>query len=79
MGKIYKFLGMKSWPAKTGTSAKKPAYGRMAEFGFDYLRDNMVTQPGMRVQRGHHLPYRRRVDSIACIEARTPLFPKRGD
>lgn len=82
MGKIYKFLGMKVGLLQNGMrlSLKKPAYeadityGTNSEFGFDYLRDNMVTQPGMRVQRGHHFAIVDEVDSILIDEARTPLI-----
>ena len=59
---------------------KKPAYqadvtyGTNSEFGFDYLRDNMVTRPSLRVQRGHHYAIVDEVDSILIDEARTPLI-----
>ena len=49
-------------------------YGTNNEFGFDYLRDNMVTRPEMRVQRGHHYAIVDEVDSILIDEARTPLI-----
>ena len=49
-------------------------YGTNSEFGFDYLRDNMVTRPGMRVQRGHHYAIVDEADSILIDEARTPLI-----
>jgi preprotein translocase subunit SecA len=49
-------------------------YGTNAEFGFDYLRDNMVTRPEHRVQRGHHFAIVDEVDSILIDEARTPLI-----
>ncbi len=48
-------------------------YGTNSEFGFDYLRDNMVTQAGQRVQRGHASAIGRG-DSILIDEARTPLI-----
>ena len=60
--------------------SKKPAYaadvtyGTNSEFGFDYLRDNMVTRASMRVQRGHHFAIVDEVDSILIDEARTPLI-----
>ena len=44
------------------------------EFGFDYLRDNMVTRAAARVQRGHHFAIVDEVDSILIDEARTPLI-----
>ena len=62
MGGIYEFLGMSVGLIQNGMrpDLKRPAYeadvtyGTNSEFGFDYLRDNMVTQADMRVQRGHH-------------------------
>src|SRR5665647_1712202 len=49
-------------------------YGTNSEFGFDYLRDNMVIEPGDRVQRGHAYAIVDEVDSILIDEARTPLI-----
>ena len=82
MGTIYKFLGISIGLLQNGMrlSLKKPAYeadityGTNSEFGFDYLRDNMVTRPEMRVQRGHHYAIVDEVDSILIDEARTPLI-----
>ena len=82
MGTIYKFLGITVGLLQNGMrlSLKKPAYeadityGTNSEFGFDYLRDNMVTRPEMRVQRGHHYAIVDEVDSILIDEARTPLI-----
>ena len=82
MGTIYKFLGISVGLLQNGMrlSLKKPAYeadityGTHSEFGFDYLRDNMVTRPEMRVQRGHHYAIVDEVDSILIDEARTPLI-----
>ena len=82
MGTIYKFLGVSVGLLQNGMrlSLKKPAYeadityGTNSEFGFDYLRDNMVTRPEMRVQRGHHYAIVDEVDSILIDEARTPLI-----
>ena len=82
MGTIYKFLGISVGLLQNGMrlSLKKPAYeadityGTNSEFGFDYLRDNMVTRPEMRVQRGHHYAIVDEVDSILIDEARTPLI-----
>ncbi|NCB24849.1 MAG: preprotein translocase subunit SecA, partial [Bacteroidia bacterium] len=62
MGQIYRFLGMEVGLIQNGMrpDKKKPAYaaavtyGTNSEFGFDYLRDNMVTRADARVQRGHH-------------------------
>ena len=82
MGTIYKFLVISVGLLQNGMrlSLKKPAYeadityGTNSEFGFDYLRDNMVTRPEMRVQRGHHYAIVDEVDSILIDEARTPLI-----
>ena len=82
MGRIYRFMGMKVGLLQNGMklSLKKPAYeadvtyGTNSEFGFDYLRDNMVTRPDMRVQRGHHYAIVDEADSILIDEARTPLI-----
>ena len=82
MGTIYKFLGISVGLLQNGMrlSLKKPAYeadityGTNSEFGFDYLRDNMVTRPEIRVQRGHHYAIVDEVDSILIDEARTPLI-----
>jgi preprotein translocase subunit SecA len=82
MGRIYRFLGMDVGmiQSQMDPSRRLPAYsadvtyGTNAEFGFDYLRDNMVTRPGERVQRGHHFAVVDEVDSILIDEARTPLI-----
>lgn len=82
MGQIYRFLGMEVGLVQNGMrpSARIPAYaadvtyGTNAEFGFDYLRDNMVTRASQRVQRGHHFAIVDEVDSILIDEARTPLI-----
>ena len=82
MGRIYQFLGMKVGLLQNGLKpeAKKPAYladviyGTNAEFGFDYLRDNMVLKAEDRVQRGHAFAIVDEVDSILIDEARTPLI-----
>ena len=82
MGQIYKFLGMKVGLIKNGlkTDARKIAYeadvtyGTNSEFGFDYLRDNMVGNSALRVQRGHAYAIVDEVDSILIDEARTPLI-----
>jgi preprotein translocase subunit SecA len=49
-------------------------YGTNNEFGFDYLRDNMVGEVSQMVQRGHHFAIVDEVDSILIDEARTPLI-----
>ena len=82
MGQAYHYLGMNVGLLQNGMrlNLKKPAYaadityGTNSEFGFDYLRDNMVTRPQMRVQRGHHYAIVDEVDSILIDEARTPLI-----
>ena len=82
MGQIYRFLGMKVGLIQNGMrlNMKKPAYeadvtyGTNSEFGFDYLRDNMVTRPNQRVQRGHFFAVVDEADSILIDEARTPLI-----
>ena len=82
MGQIYRFLGMEVSLIQNGTKTpeRKKAYeadvtyGTNSEFGFDYLRDNMVSSPGSRVQRGHAFAIVDEVDSILIDEARTPLI-----
>ena len=82
MGQIYRFLGMSVGLLQNGMplDAKRPAYaadvtyGTNSEFGFDYLRDNMVIRPQQRVQRGHAFAIVDEVDSILIDEARTPLI-----
>jgi preprotein translocase subunit SecA len=57
-------------------------YGTNAEFGFDYLRDNMVYRLADKVQRGHHFAVVDEVDNVLIDEARTPLIisgPAQGD
>ena len=82
MGRIYKYLGMSVGLLQNNMplELKGPAYaadvtyGTNSEFGFDYLRDNMVTRPEQRVQRGHAYAIVDEVDSILIDEARTPLI-----
>ena len=82
MSRIYNFLGMNVGLIQNGMrpDRKKIAYqadvtyGTNSEFGFDYLRDNMVTKAQDRVQRGHHFAVVDEVDSILIDEARTPLI-----
>ncbi|WP_297572670.1 preprotein translocase subunit SecA [uncultured Deefgea sp.] len=82
MAKLFEFLGM-SCGVNLGQMAhedKKAAYesdityGTNNEFGFDYLRDNMVFTPAERVQRGLNFAIVDEVDSILIDEARTPLI-----
>ncbi len=82
MGRIYEFLGMKvgliqnGMPMELKRRAYKAdvTYGTNSEFGFDYLRDNMVGRADGRMQRGHHFAIVDEVDSILIDEARTPLI-----
>lgn len=82
MGQIYRFLGMTVGLIQNGTrtAQRKEAYdadvtyGTNSEFGFDYLRDNMVSNAANRVQRGHAYAIVDEVDSIFIDEARTPLI-----
>ena len=82
MGQIYRFLGMSVGliQGQMTPEGRKPAYaadvtyGTNNEFGFDYLRDNMVTSGDDMTQRGHHYAIVDEVDSILVDEARTPLI-----
>jgi len=82
MGKVYRYLGMSvgvilSQQANEEKQAAYGAditYGTNNEFGFDYLRDNMVFSPEQRVQRGLNYAIVDEVDSILIDEARTPLI-----
>jgi len=82
MGQVYGFLGMSVGVIVNGLSPgeRKRAYqcdityGTNNEFGFDYLRDNLVYTPDDMVQRGHHFVVVDEVDSILIDEARTPLI-----
>ncbi|MDO4443533.1 MAG: preprotein translocase subunit SecA [Slackia sp.] len=81
-GRIYRFLGMDTGvilnempPMRRRASyAANVTYGTNSEFGFDYLRDNMVSSAADRVQRGHTFAVVDEVDSILIDEARTPLI-----
>ena len=82
MGKLYKFLGLSVGLVIAGMEpkAKQDAYnsdvtyGTNNEFGFDYLRDNMVIYKNQLVQRGLHYAIVDEIDSILIDEARTPLI-----
>ncbi len=82
MGRVYKFLGLSvgillhdlSPAQRKAVYAADITYGTNNEFGFDYLRDNMVTYKDQMVQRGHHYAIVDEVDSILIDEARTPLI-----
>ena len=82
MGKVYRFLGLTVGLVVHGVEAndRKAAYaadvtyGTNNEFGFDYLRDNMVVYKANMVQRGHAYAIVDEVDSLLIDEARTPLI-----
>lgn len=82
MGKIHHFLGLNvglnisqlSPEEKKQAYAADITYGTGNEFGFDYLRDNMVYDIRDKVQRGHHYAIVDEIDSILIDEARTPLI-----
>jgi preprotein translocase subunit SecA len=82
MSTLYNFLGMKvgvnlsqmDHTTKQEAYAADITYGTNNEFGFDYLRDNMVQDVGQRVQRGLAYAIVDEVDSILIDEARTPLI-----
>ena len=82
MGKVYTFLGLTVGLIVNGLDPgeRKIAYtadityGTNNEYGFDYLRDNMVTSKESKVQRGHAYAIIDEVDSILIDEARTPLI-----
>ena len=82
MSKLYNFLGMKvgvnlsqmDHTTKQEAYAADITYGTNNEFGFDYLRDNMVQDLNQRVQRGLAYAIVDEVDSILIDEARTPLI-----
>lgn len=82
MGRLYNFLGLSvginlpQMPREEKQAAygSDITYGTNNEYGFDYLRDNMVYEPGDRVQRGLNYAIVDEVDSILIDEARTPLI-----
>jgi preprotein translocase subunit SecA len=82
MGKLHGFLGLTvgvslaqmSQEEKQAAYGADITYGTNNEYGFDYLRDNMVYQPDEKVQRGLHFAIVDEVDSILIDEARTPLI-----
>ncbi|MBW7891343.1 MAG: preprotein translocase subunit SecA [Chitinophagaceae bacterium] len=82
-GTIYEFLGLtvdcidKHYPNSHDRRKAYQAsitYGTNNEFGFDYLRDNMVHNPDEKVQRKHHYAMVDEVDSVLIDDARTPLI-----
>jgi len=82
MGRLYKFLGLSigiitsrmTHEQKQEAYAADITYGTNNEFGFDYLRDNMVIYKNQMVQRGLHFAVVDEIDSILIDEARTPLI-----
>ena len=82
MGRLYNFLGLSvgvnlpQMPREEKQAAYQSdiTYGTNNEFGFDYLRDNMVYESADRVQRGLNYAIVDEVDSILIDEARTPLI-----
>ncbi|MBC9784447.1 preprotein translocase subunit SecA [Heliobacterium chlorum] len=82
MGQIHRFLGLKvglivhglDFAQRRESYAADITYGTNNEFGFDYLRDNMVNQPHHMVQRELNFAIVDEVDSILVDEARTPLI-----
>ena len=82
MGQVYRFLGLSVGVIVHGLSQGQRqdayrsdiTYGTNNEFGFDYLRDNLVYDVSEMVQRGHNFAIVDEVDSILIDEARTPLI-----
>jgi preprotein translocase subunit SecA len=83
MGHLFRWLGLTVGCIdlhEPNTAERRDAYhadityGTNNEFGFDYLRDNMVHSLDHRVQRGHHFAIIDEVDSVLIDEARTPLI-----
>ncbi|HET7229104.1 MAG TPA: preprotein translocase subunit SecA [Longimicrobium sp.] len=83
MGHVYTYLGLSvgcidlhepNTPERRAAYGADITYGTNNEFGFDYLRDNMVHELGHRVQRGHAYAIVDEVDSVLIDEARTPLI-----
>ncbi len=82
IGKVYNYLGLSvglivhglTEEERRAAYASDITYGTNNEFGFDYLRDNMVIYKEKRVQRGHNYAVVDEVDSILIDEARTPLI-----
>ena len=82
MGRVYAFLGLTTGLVVHGQTGEEKrtayaadiTYGTNNEYGFDYLRDNMVVYKERMVQRGHNFAIVDEVDSILIDEARTPLI-----
>ena len=82
-GPLFEFLGLTTdcidkhqpnSPQRRNAYLADITYGTNNEFGFDYLRDNMVHQPEEKVQREHHFAMVDEVDSVLIDDARTPLI-----
>ncbi len=92
-GPVFNFLGLRvdcidlyqpNTPERRNAYMADITYGTNNEFGFDYLRDNMVRSMEEKVQRKHHFAMVDEVDSVLIDDARTPLIisgpvPKGGD
>ena len=82
MGKVHRFLGLSVGVVYSGQDPKEKkeayncdiTYGTNSEFGFDFLRDNMLTRPADMMGRGLEFAIVDEVDSILIDEARTPLI-----
>ncbi|MFN3916446.1 MAG: preprotein translocase subunit SecA [Flavobacteriales bacterium] len=83
MGPLYEFHGLSvdcidkhqpNSPERREAYQADITFGTNNEFGFDYLRDNMVNDPEMLVQRKHHFAIVDEVDSVLVDDARTPLI-----
>lgn len=82
MGRLYRYLGLTvglvvhdmDFPERKFAYSRDVTFGTNNEFGFDYLRDNMVIYPDQMVQRKLHYAIVDEVDSILIDEARTPLI-----
>jgi preprotein translocase subunit SecA len=82
MGRVHEFLGLTVGVVVSGATQEEKqsayrcdiTYGTNNEFGFDYLRDNMVLEIDRQVQRGRYMALVDEVDSILVDEARTPLI-----
>jgi preprotein translocase subunit SecA len=82
MGRVHEFLGLTVGVVVSGASQEEKqaayacdiTYGTNNEFGFDYLRDNMVLDRARQAQRGRYMALVDEVDSILVDEARTPLI-----
>lgn len=78
---VYRMLGLSvaAVPGSAGPQARRRAYacdityGTVSEFGFDYLRDNLVTHPAQRVQGGHFAAVVDEADAVLIDDASTPL------